>query len=463
MRLAFTLIGAALLWLPIGAAAQSGGSAADNLPLIEYLLESLSVRGNAKTSQRFFDEYLALERGERVRVEELDRYRRRLLATGFFSQVEARLAEGSLPEHVIVEVEVVERNSILVSDVTLGTSLDTPMWGGLTIAETNLFGTGLMLSGGFVASPDQAGVQAALADPFAAIGLPLTWALEGHYRTANGQGTPDQGRGPEVEAQSFEYQAVAGTLTLGRRWRPEWSTDLWFRAEGLDFAFLDRTGPHPTTGIIPATSLLTVIGTRVEYDGTDSAPVPRTGFRAHLSLALADGALGSDYQFFQVQGGVESSHPLGSADTLRWEAQAGALVGADSAPHIAGFYVGDLSPFVPARALGLQFSDRRSLDLLSNGADLVTYGDGFASLSAEWAHSLSRDRSAEFFLRFGALGMRQGPWQIGRPPALISDREDANTDGFQTDLTFDLGFRASTPLGLFSLSVGNVISLLPLD
>ena len=463
MRVAKTIICAILLSLSAPAGAEGpDGSAASRLPPIEYLFECTRIRGNDRTTAFFFRQLLNLERGELVRVEELDRFRHRLLATGFFSSVDARLAEGSLPEHVVVEIDVVERNTILVSDVYFGVSGQTPIWGGIEIAETNFLGSGLLLSGGFVLSPDQGGAQLTVADPFAALGLRTSWSLQGFYQDGVGRG-PSPDALSALEEEAFEYQRFGGRLGVGPAWNIPLTTSLVYRVEGLDFTFIDPISPHPATGVIPGTSLLSTIGVGVAFDSLDHPTISRRGFRVGLTVEGGSDFLGSDYTLFKTTGHVSGALPLGDWHTLRMETGAGLIWTPEAAPYFEGFYIGDTVPLVAGRSLGLQFSDRRALDAFNTGADLLTYGDAYTSAQVEWAVALPRNDRIELFVSAGILAMRQGPWAVGRSPERVTDDPIGSPDRFRTDLTFDLGFRANTPLGLFGLSVGNVLALLPLD
>ena len=463
MRVAKLICSAIVLGLTLPVSAQTTeGSAASRLPPIEYLFETTHIRGNDKTSGFFFRRLLGLSPGELVRVEELDRYRRQLLATGFFSTVETRLAEGSQPEHVIVEVDVVERNTILVSDVYFGVSSQTPIWGGIEVAETNLLGSGLLLSGGFVLSPDQGAGQLTIADPFAALGLRASWSLQGFYQNGVGRGpSPDGAAG--IGEEAFEYERFGGRLGFGPNWTIPLSTSVQYRVEGLDFTFIDPISPHPATGVIPGTSLLSTIGVALAFDRLDHPTLSRRGYRVGLTAEGGGDFLGSDYTLFEVTGHVRGALPLGDWHTLRLEAGGGYVWTPEAAPYFEGFYVGDFVPFVAGRSLGLQFSDRRSLDVFATGADLLTYGDAYGSAQVEWAVALARNDRIELFVSTGFLTMRQGPWAVGRSAERVTSDPPGSTNTFRTDLTFDMGFRANTPLGLFGLSIGNVLALLPLN
>jgi hypothetical protein len=116
------------------------------------------VRGNTRTERRVVLRYLPFKPGGVFDVDdsevELSRYR--LLGTGFFRDVQFSLKKGSARGLVVLVVDVTERNTIVINDVSMGLAADgrrdgsvTRLSGyaGLDVAETNLAGTGITLGG----------------------------------------------------------------------------------------------------------------------------------------------------------------------------------------------------------------------------------------------------------------------------------------------------------------------------
>jgi hypothetical protein len=441
------------------------GDGAVALPDIEYVYEGVDIRGNAKTANFFFRSLLDLEPGERVHLDQLDRFRRRLISTGFFSAVDARLTEGRSPESVVVQVDVEERNTIRLDNIYMGWSRETPFWGGIDLSEANFLGTGITLGGGFVLSGDQQGGNLFVAEPFATL-LPLHWHVEGFLANAVDEGPSFDQQGRLVE-EPFEWRRIGGRLALGVE---PWSSvafGLSARLESLDFAHLDLLSPHPRTGFLVGDSLLSIVGVSASVDLRNHPILPTTGFGVHVAVEGSGEASGSDYSFVRLLAGADLDLSLATDHVLRLELDGGLLWFPETAPYAEGFYVGDLTPWVPTSKHGLRVSDRRSLDLFSNGADLVTYGDVFSRFQAEWAIRIGEPRPSlrRFELVFGSglLLVRQGPWDIGRAAPFISDDPTEDADSVRPDLYFDVGLQADTAIGLFGLSLGSALSLAPLN
>jgi outer membrane protein insertion porin family len=454
---------------PAVATAQSASpGAAAQLPEVAYVFERLSVRGNVKTRAYFFRNLLGLVPGERVRVSELDRFRRRLLSTGFFAHVETRLVPGSEPQAVTLEVTVEERNTLVIGDVYFGVSAEeAPFWGGLDLAETNLLGSGLLLGGAFVVSSEQAGFRASLADPFASL-APFAWYAEGRFSSAVGRGPSidEQGRPATV---AFDYDRGGGRVGVGLTpWSRRFGIELDYRLESLGFAYAQPTRRRPETGLVLGRSLLSNLGVLVEYDSRDRAALPTSGLRAALRLDGGGAFLGSDYAYLRLVGQAQLAVGITRYQVLRFGLSGGALFADDGrAPYFEGFYVGDISELVAGRDLELQFTDRRTLDLLGNGADLVTYGDRFGRLSAEWAIEIRPVWGAlnrvELFVSAGLFALDSGPWEIGRPAIAVTGDVGAESTGVHFDVTLNAGLRADTPVGFLELSLGQALSVAPLD
>src|SRR5262249_25563209 len=71
----------------------------------------------------------------------------RVLGTGFFEDVRLSLERGRARGRVVLVVEVVERGTIILNELFLGSSDATAAWAGLDIGENNFLGHGVSLSG----------------------------------------------------------------------------------------------------------------------------------------------------------------------------------------------------------------------------------------------------------------------------------------------------------------------------
>ena len=104
-------------------------------PVIE--IEDIVVVGNHATAAGVVERALPFARGDVIRAGDprLARARWKLLALGFFRDVDVALAKGSARGRVIVRVTVAERGTIALNRLWFGTSALAPWWLGADLSE----------------------------------------------------------------------------------------------------------------------------------------------------------------------------------------------------------------------------------------------------------------------------------------------------------------------------------------
>ena len=131
---------------------------------------------NTRTSTRVILRYIRFKAGDVLDVDdpEVELTRFRLLGTGFFRDVQFSLRKGSERGLVVLVVEVAERNTIVVNDVSMGLSAEADnqgnarhlsAYGGLDVAETNLGGTGITLGAAAAVAEGQGALRVRFLDP----------------------------------------------------------------------------------------------------------------------------------------------------------------------------------------------------------------------------------------------------------------------------------------------------------
>ena len=133
-----SFVAAALLFAPLAGAreedadarneetsapSEEGASTADTTPeKTVYTLEGIEIRGNERTLSRVISALLPWSPGDRLDPEDrrLLRARYRLLATGYFRDVELSLRRGSRRGRVVLVVAVRERNTLVIESLVAG-------------------------------------------------------------------------------------------------------------------------------------------------------------------------------------------------------------------------------------------------------------------------------------------------------------------------------------------------------
>ncbi len=437
---------------------------------ILYVLEDIRVEGSPKTSLALIEDMIGLEVGQQIGPLEMKAVRLQMLSSGYFEKVSLSLDKGSAKNHVVLVIEVVERNTIILSDAFLGVSKQHPFWGGLDVVEGNLFGRGLTLGAAFVVGKEQWAVRGALSDPDL-MGLPLSTGGSGYW--INGREAifvASQRLLPEGvrEPRRLEFERIGGELGVG-------FYPLALLGVFVDVGFESIDGRSDVPELTQDTYLLQgrsyhgMLRVALDHDTRDNPFLPTQGYRLNLSAQFSSSAVASDYDYARLVLSTSYVKPLGwndSGHVLRIDLFGGIVLG--NPPFYERFYIGDVTALVPSRDLGLNFAGNASIDFLNRGADNLGYEKVVAGGGVEYGVPLMRSPGEifyriEFFIGAGLFGMTTpGDLPATRNVNLAVDLvRTEETTVFPIDLTFDLGFRAETPIGIFGLSFANGLALVP--
>ena len=449
---------------------------------LKYVLEGVEVRGNTSTLGRVIQRFVPFRPGDTLDVDdkELLLTRFRLLGTGFFRDVQLSLRRGSKRGYVILQVDVVERNTIVVNDLWLGLSADAepngkarPLtaYGGIDVSETNLAGTGVALGGAIALADGQLALRTRISDSDF---LRSAWTAEAQVLYNNAKdffGNRDVlvDDPTQTVAQDFavvSYQRFGGLIGAGHEVGSV-ATRLFFdyRIETID-AQLPRAASHlrgldvePINFYLrPGQSVLSTISATLVHDTRDEPFLPTRGWHV---LALAEASLtplGSDYPYSKLVLRGSRWIPLPWDHVLRIEGIFGSVFG--DAPLYEKFYVGDYTDLRPHRALDLAFDRRAAPNFLNTTIAEVRYGDYAARLNFEYRVPLYRGRKSiygvDFFGSTGAYAVANGR-DITNPA-----RGYSGFSKVPMDLTFNFGLKADTAAGGFSFGVANFIGFIPI-
>ncbi len=423
-----------------------------------YLGERILVEGLTHTREAEVRRFIVAQEGELLDEERVLLSRLRLLQLGWFSQVETRVEKGSSRGRVVLVFRVKERNTLIVSDLVLGSTGPQPLYGGLGLSEQNFLGEGLMLSGAFVyggtpaelpTSPQRFSLRAAFFAPDVRIGrLPpfvagvtALWIHGEEFTCAD----PDcsAAGGHYGSAPRLRYSRTGGELSIGLRAGPFDRFLAGWRYEriGADVPAAAALAPP---ALVPAVrqgvSSLTALTGTYERDTRNDLFFPTEGMRLLGQVTFGSRVLGGDYEYSRYVLHLEADFGLPRGHALRLQAVAGAAQG--DAPFFDRFYAADYAYFSvgPAlgRALELNFSTDSRYDayLLMGGAE---YGIPL------WSGG------GVFQRGYVALGAR-ALWSTRAPGA-------GRTAASKTPLSADVALRLETPVGLFNVSLGYALDI----
>jgi len=470
-------------------AAHDAAGSADASP-IRYRLERVRVRSN-RMRAAVIKNFVTLKTGALFDVDDpaIEEIRWRLLGTGWFNDVKLSLVRGSQRGWVVLVIDVRERNTLIVDQFAMGlaraitsskSTRDTLRpYVGLGLAETNAFGLGVSLSGTVVLTPQQYGLNFGYFDPrFTKSGFSLSgrffhnYAREffgryplvavGNCPAASGNDDEDN-CDPDVQARRAVviYRRTGLGIGTGHeiasrlRYTLDWLGE-YVNVLSMPLAASTQRGSEVVPidfRIQDGSSIVSSLRFGLVYDSRDHPALPTRGDYYSFNARLASRMFGSDYDFVRFELGLRHWTQLPWHHVLNVGFFLGSVFG--NAPFFYNFYAADLSDLLPARLLELNLDRRRTLNLLGTSIVEMDMEDLASRLDFQYLLPVRRGRG---FLR----GLDA---YIGGGVFLLAHREDLRTGipgyhGFSRlpiDLTFDLGVRADTEIGLIKVGFSSLI------
>jgi len=422
-----------------------------------YQIERIELRGLAHTQAEAVLRHVLVAEGDLFDPERVKLSRLRLLQLGWFSRVDTRIEKGSTRGLVVVVFTLEERNTIVVTDLVIGSTPAQRVYGGLGLLQQNFLGRGLGLGGAFVyggapvgrpQDPDRLALRGSFFAPDLRVAgqrmvLGTTaWFLRGQEFAC---GDPDCASysGHLGEAPRLVYQRAGGELSVGFRsgsFERLLFTYHFDRVNGRDIPGgvpgLEAGGAPP---LLPGWSTVSNLAISYEVDTRDDFFFPTEGMRALAQVTFGSALLGGDYEYSRYYLQLESPFAL-LGRPLRFQAALGAAQG--GAPFFERFYAADFSYFAIGPALG------RALEL--NFSTDPRYDAFLAAAGLEYGIPLFG--GSGFFKRgYVALGLR-GVYSteiLGGTATHLS----------RSPISADVALRLDTPVGAFNLSVGYFLDI----
>jgi outer membrane protein assembly factor BamA len=434
------------------AAAEPGTRArASELLARRYQIEKIRFVGLDHVREFEARRHLLVADGEVLDEERVLFSRLKLLQLGWFSKVETRVEKGSERGLVVLVFEVTERNTLVVTDLILGSTEPEPVYGGFGLSQQNFLGRGLGLSGAFVyggtpsgrpQDPDRFAVRASFFAPDVDVGgvkRGMVFGATAYFARGEEFACPDpecDGFGDDFAgAPVLRYQRAAAEATVGIRpgaFERLTATYHFERVRASESGAAAQPGAAPP--VIAGRSTVSALTGTFEVDTRDDFFLPREGLRALGQVTFGSRLLGGDYEYSRYLLTLDTAYAL-LGRPLRLQAALGAAQG--NAPFFERFYAADFAYFAIGPALG------RALEL-SFSTD-SRYDAFLAMAGLEYAVPLW-SRSGFFRRGFLALGVR-GVHSTGTLGG-------ARTPFSRTPVSADVALRFDTPVGVFNASLG---------
>ena len=443
-------------------------------PLI--LIESIEVIGNTATQTELIRRTLPLQPGDVLHASDkrLREARFRVLALGFFRDVNLSMRKGTQRGQVILEVSVVERGTVVLNRLWFGTSNVSPYWVGADVGERNLLGLGIGVGFGFIfgahgdvdGSRNQWATELRASDPSL---FGSRWGLAGAATLVHGSEAYRVAGDPQkvdaADLRAFPYRRFGGRLTATYDATALARFSFGARAESivtdLPVAPTLELPDGRTTAIDlhlePGESRVITASFGFDRDTRPDPILPHAGGHISVAAELGSSLLGGSYEYATLFARYEHFWPLlGGKHVVGLKLAGGVVIG--GAPQFDRIHVADVDRMLTPRALGLVLSAAAPLDILGTRPDKPVYGDLGGSANLEYAFELFRGKGKNAVYG-GDLFFGAGLWGLGAQSDLRA-RDASWYNAMPIDIYADAGLRIDTDVGVFEITVANALGRL---
>jgi outer membrane protein assembly factor BamA len=441
-------------------------------PLIQ--IERIDITGNTATQTSVIERALPISAGDVLHSSDrrLRETRFKVLALGFFRDVDLAIHKGSQRGQVVIEVHVVERGTLVLNKLWFGTTALSPWWAGADVGDRNLLGLGLALGGGFIYAQhgDLTGTRSQYAGELRAAISSLggtRWGASAAATAVHGSEPFCAPRNGMPAVCGFPYSRVGARVGASYELSELTTLSLGLRLESIDATLpaaptrtLDDNDNTPVAvdlHLTPGTSRVVTASLGFDHDTRPDPILPHAGSLVALSAELGSTLLGGSYDFATIFGRFEHYWPVrGGHDALAVKLTAGVVVG--DAPRFDRIYIADVDRMLTPRALGLVLSTAAPLAILGTRNDKPTYGDLGGSATAEYVFQLFRG-SGKDRVYGGDVFIGAGLWGLAERSDLRV-RDTGFVASLPIDIYADAGLRIDTDIGVFELAIANALGRL---
>lgn len=328
-------------------------------------VERIDIEGNTTTLDRVIRQQFRTVEGDPFNPREIRRTAERIRALGFFSESDVDVREGSSPEQVVVDVDVVEQPT---GSLSLGGSYSVNDGFGIAVGltENNFLGRGQRLSFSIATATESDEYILGFVEPHL-LGRDLRFSFDlGLAESDSSFSEYDTKRAFFSPALSFKL-SESSSLQMSYRWE---TSEMIARADGtFTGGTYPAAAPTVVNEIAQGERSSSIVGLKYTYDSRLSGLDPNAGFLFEVGADYA--GLGGDNEYLKTSTKfVAQKMILNEEVTLRATLETGALhwMGNNSSRSLdryvlspaimRGFEPGGIGPRdVSARADGGTYND----------------------------------------------------------------------------------------------------------
>jgi outer membrane protein insertion porin family len=295
-------------------------------------VERIEIHGNMRTRDYVIRREFDIGEGDAYNQALIDRAERRLKNLNYFKTVKISRKQGSVPDRVVLDVEVAEQST---GDFTIsgGYSTTDGLLAEVKVGERNFLGTGKALNASLTYGQYARGVDLSASEPYF-LGTRVSAGIELYYK--QNDTSPYQSYGSTIYGATMQLGTPI-TEQLGVQYR----YSIYNQDVTLNPASLTAAPSVPIQqAALAGAQWVSSVGSTVTYNTLDNTKSPTSGFKSQLSQDLA--GLGGDVKFLRTTADMRYYHPINDDVVSLVRGQGGYITGwgGQQVPLLNSFFGG---------------------------------------------------------------------------------------------------------------------------
>jgi outer membrane protein insertion porin family len=295
-------------------------------------VERIEIHGNTRTRGYVIRREFDIAEGDPYNKALIDRAERRLKNLNYFKTVKISSKPGSVPDRVVLDVDVVEQQTGDFS-ISGGYSTTDGLLAEVKVGDRNFFGSGQALNASVTYGQYARGLDLSASEPYF-LGSRVAAGIELYGR--QNAASPYQSYGSDIYGATMQLGTPL-TEQLGTQWR----YSIYDQNITLNPSALTAAPSLPIQqAALAGPALVSSVGDTVTYNTLDNNKMPTSGINSQLKQDLA--GLGGDVKFLRTTEDVRYYQALNSDVVSLVRAQGGYITGwgGQQVPLLNSFFGG---------------------------------------------------------------------------------------------------------------------------
>jgi outer membrane protein insertion porin family len=280
-------------------------------------VERIEIHGNTRTRDYVIRREFDIAEGDATNKTLIDRAERRLKNLNYFKTVKISAKPGSVPDRVVLDVEVAEQST---GDFTIsgGYSTTDGLLAEVKVGDRNFLGSGKALSASASYGQYARGFDLSASEPYF-LGTRVSAGIDLYYKQSDA--SPYQSYGSNTYGATVQFGTPL-TEQLGVQYR----YSIYNQNLTLDPTSLAAAPSLPIQqAALAGPAWVSAVGSTVTYSTLDNTKSPTSGIKSQLSQDLA--GLGGDVKFLRTTEDLRYYHPINDDVVSLVRAQGGYITG----------------------------------------------------------------------------------------------------------------------------------------